>query len=177
MEIYNFKKDGPSILGLDTRIIASISYIALIVFRFIRTVVFIFGSGYLKDYGFYDRLAAFLSIYVNKYELLICIIPVIILILEKRSKKVRYFNFQYLIIHLFIPMIYILLALAIFMILGITGADYVGSIIYLYGAMMIYGMYAIIMTIVSLYIVYCAFHDRTSNLSFISRISERLTKI
>ena len=177
MEIYNFKEEKSSLYDIDAKILAILPFVVLVLFRFIRTVIFLFNSGYLAEYGFIDRLSAYLSIYINWWELLIAIIPVFLIILEKRSKEVIYYNFQYLIINLFIPLIYVTIVMIIFMILGIAQVSWVTSIIYMYGAMMLYGMYAIFMTIMSFYIIYCAWHDRTTNLPLISSISKRLAKL
>ena len=171
MEIYNFKEEKSSFLKIDAGILSVLPFVVLIVFRFTSTVIFLLNSGYLVDYGFLDRLSAFLAIYINWRELLIVIIPVFLIIVEKKAREVRYFNFQYLIVNLFIPLVYVLISVIIFLLLGLMHISWVTTIVYMYGAMMIYGMYSISMTIMSIYVIYCAWHKRSTNLAFISRLT------
>ena len=115
MEIYNFKEER-SLFGLKDSFIAALPYIILIISRLIRSIIFFVDSSYLLEYGLLDRLAAYTTTYVNAFDIALCLIPVLVLLFEKRSLLVRFHAFQYLIINTFIPLIYLLIISIIFMI-------------------------------------------------------------
>ncbi len=165
-----------SLFGLKAQYIAMVSYIILIAHRLIRTILFILESEYLLDYSLLTRTTAFLSTYYNWYELLFAAIPIVILVLEKKSKLVRFHCFQYLIMDLFLPLIYLLVVLVLSLLVSSTN-DVLVMILFLYGSMLVVGTIAIFMTFLNAYATYCAYKGRTSNFPIFSSLAYRLAKI
>ena len=176
MEIYNFKEER-SLFGLKDSFIAALPYIILIISRLIRSIIFFIDSSYILEYGLLDRLAAYATTYINAFDIALCLIPVLILLFEKRSLLVRFHAFQYLVINTFIPLIYLLIISIIFMIMGMTQTMWTTAILFMYGAMMFYGLYSLAMTFIQGFGAYRALRHMTTDFKIVSSIAYRLATI
>lgn len=171
MKKISFENQKSAIFKLDTKIVAAIPYLLLIIFRLVNSIMFMFSSDTLSNLSFSDQIITFLSTYFNYIDLIFCFIPLIFILFDRKSKLIRFHSFQYLIINLFIPMIYILIT-GILMLIPVFKNN-----IYLYMTIVVFGLIQAIFTFVQVFILNDIMNNRTSNVPLVSKLAQKLANI
>ena len=176
MKTYYMPEKERSLFGIKAPYMAMASYVVVIAYRLIRTLMFIVDSDYLADYDLLTKVAAFLSTYYNYSEFFLALIPLVIVLFERKSKFVRFHSYQYLIMNLFLPLIYRVMVLVLYAFV-LSSDDVIIIVSFFYGVLIVFGMMAIFTTFLSAYATYCAYKGRTTNFPIFSSIAYRLAKI
>ena len=175
MENYSFDKEKASLLAVDERMIAALPYILIVLFRLFNTLRFIIESAEIMEFSLWDILLLYMSTYMTYIDLFIVIIPLVMIIAEKRSKLVVYHSFQYLALNLIVPLVYVLITGLIFLAMSLFSVTVLSAYLYLYFVMMLYGMIMIIVWFLDLLALYNVSKRRSGSIPLVTSICLRLT--
>ena len=169
METYYMPEGEKSLFGLKAQYVAMVSYIVLIVFRLYRTIIFIVNSAYLEGFSLLDKITAFFSTYFYYAEYFLALLPLAILLLERKSKLVRFHCFQCLFISLVLPLVFGIAKELSFLIISLFGINDVQFLFSFYHwVILLYGIIIIFTTFVAGYATCCAYKGHTNKFPLFS---------
>ncbi|MDD6004218.1 MAG: hypothetical protein PUC68_00880 [Firmicutes bacterium] len=169
MQRKQYNEDVSSVFKLKPQIVASIPYILLLIYRFMSNTFYIINIGEISDADIMSQIVYYVSTYISFTDFFIALIPLAFIVVERKSEMVLYHSFQFVIMTVIIPFIYIV------GVWFLSWFSIFNNMIFAMIMMFIYGLIGIVMTCFMVFILFDIYYKRSSNIPFISRMTEKVT--
>lgn len=154
-----------SVLSVDERYIAALPYLMWLIYHLTASLLFFAGVMTAGKIDLEKLILLYLNNYWSYIDIVLAVIPLVFLLIEKRSKLVIYYCSQYLIIDLCLPWILLMICMLI-----MTYAGTVGVLT----AIIISGVSQLVLMTLNLISIYMGSKQMRAGFGFLSVLPKKL---
>lgn len=169
MQRKQYNEDVSSVFKLKPQIVASIPYILLMIYRFLNNTFYVINIEEISSTDIMSQIIYYVSTYISFTDLFIALIPLAFIVVERKSEMVLYHSFQFIIMTVLIPLIYIIGVCLL------SWFSIFNNMIFVMIMIFIYGVIGIVMICLMVFILFDIYYKRSSNIPFISKMTEKVT--